>query len=322
MKKIIYLFIFLFSIRGFTQTQNLIGEWFLDRIVYSDGKPLEINNSKYSMFLSYKIQPNELIIYNIKFKAKYYKDKINLENRTFKYWFEDDYLVLQEGKEVSLFLKAENFIKKYPEFNPKYEIRNKDSLLVANPIIHPVFNYKNTFNDFLTLNMTQQSSKDSDDLYFKAEYTLTKNNKINYVKIINSRNPQYDTQFIQALKKAEQYFENPFGKDLLITEEKHFLKWGQHLSAAEEKELYRIIGIGSKYYDSNDFEKAIQHLSKLDSLVIRENRFTTRIKDGYLRLGISYLALGKNDDACRSFKKVGNLTDFAVRNYLIDFCKK
>ncbi len=44
-------------------------------------------------------------------------------------------------------------------------------------------------------------------------------------------------------------------------------------------------------------------------------------REEYIKLGISYLAVGENNLACISFQKAGNLTGFEVRNYLIDFCK-
>lgn len=317
---ILILCLFIFS-KNFSQTQKLIGEWFLDRIVNTKGQNLEINNPKYSMFISYKIKANELIINDNKFKANFSKDQIGLENRNLKYWFEGDYLLIQENTEVYLFLKSNDFIKKYPEFKPKFEIRNNDSLLIANQIIHPIFNNEKTFDDFLIQNMTQGSSKDMNDLFFKAEYILTKDNKIIDIKIIDKLTPQYDSQFIQALKKAEKYFENPYGKDILIIMQQHFLKWYQDISAREEKELYNYIRKGFEYYDNNNFEKTIENLNKLDHLQIKENRFATRFHDAYIRLGISYLAVGKNEQACINFKKAGDLTDFDVRNYLIDFCK-
>ncbi len=320
-KKLLLIFGLLLFIKHFSQSEKLIGEWFLDRTVKSDGNNLEINNPKYSMFLTYKINPNELMINNIKFKAKFSVDQIKLDNRNFKYWFEKDYLLIQEGNEISLFLKADNFIKKYPEFEPKIEIRNNDSVIVANQIIHPIFNNEKTFDDFIIPLMTQESSKNMNDLYFNAEYILTKDNKITDIKIINKRTPQYDSQFIQALKKAEKYYENPYKKNLLVVEEKHFLKWYDDLKDNSEKELHNYIYEGSRFYDNNNFEKAIEKLSKIDQLNIKDNKFMMNIHDAYIKLGISYLALGKNDQACINFKKAGNLTDFAVRNYLKDFCK-
>lgn len=321
MKRILLLFYLIICIKTFSQSQKLRGEWILDKIVQPDGKNLEINNSKYSFKLFYRINQDELVIYNQKFKAKFYNDKINLENRMFKYWFEDNYLVLQEGNEISLLLKEEDFIKKYPEFKPKIEVRKNDSLLVANQVIRPIFNHEKTFDDFIIPLMKQENSKDMDDLYFKIEYILTKDNKITNIKILDKRTPQYDTQFVQALMRAEKYFKNPYGVNMLVTEEKHFLKFFQDLSDKSEKDLYHIIGSGFEYYNNNQFDKAIENLSKLDKLQIKDNRFISRFRDGYIKLGISYLAVGKNEQACTSFRKAGDLTTFEVRNYLKDFCK-
>ncbi|KAA2217799.1 tetratricopeptide repeat protein [Chryseobacterium sediminis] len=320
-KKLLVLLYLIICINTYSQSQKLRGEWILDKIVQPDGKNLEINNSKYSFKLFYIINQDELVIYNQKFKAKFYNDKINLENRAFKYWFEDNYLILQEGNEISLLLKEKDFIKKYPEFKPKIEVRNNDSLMVANQVIHPIFNHEKTFENFIIPLMNQENSKDMNDLYFKMEYILTKDNKITNIKILDKRTPRYDKEFVQALMQAEKYFQNPYGIDMLVTEERHFLKLFQDLTDTSEKNLYHIIGNGFEYYNNNQFEKAIENLSKLDNLSIKDNRFISRFHDGYIKLGISYLAVGKNEQACTSFKKAGDLTDFEVRNYLKDFCK-
>jgi tetratricopeptide (TPR) repeat protein len=108
---------------------------------------------------------------------------------------------------------------------------------------------------------------------------------------------------------------------MLVIKENHFLKFYKDLKDESEKDLYGIISDGYNYYNINNFEKAAENSQKLNDLQIKDNRFKTRFQDGYLKLGISYLALGKNDQACISFKKAGGLTDFEVRNYLINFCK-
>lgn len=320
-KKLLLLLYFIICIKTYSQTQRLRGEWILDKTVKPDGKNLEINNPRYSALLFYTINTDELTINSTRFKAKFSKNLINLGNRTFKYWFEEDYLMLQEGNEISLLLKTEDFIKKYSEFQPKIEIRNNDSLLVANKIIHPIFNNEKTFDEFIVPLMKQEDSKDMDDLYFKIEYVLTKNNKIKQIKILDKRTPQYDREFIQALKQAEKYFENPYGMDLLVTDEKYFLKWYKDLSDKSEKELFNNIGEGLRHYNNNKFEKAVENFSKLNGFQPKDNRFVTEIHDAYIQLGISYLAIGKNEQACDSFRRAGDLTDFGVRNYLKDFCK-
>jgi len=61
---------------------------------------------------------------------------------------------------------------------------------------------------------------------------------------------------------------------------------------------------------------------QVESLDIKNNRFKTLIKECLLDLGISYLAIGQNENACKTFERIGDKTDFEIRNYLIDFCEK
>ena len=317
---ILILCLFIFS-KNFSQTKKLIGEWFLDRVYLSNGKNLEINNRKYSIFLSYKIEPNELIINDQKFKADFSKDQIKIENRNLKYWYEDNYLLVQENNEVYTFLKKNDFIKKNPEFDPRIIVIKKDTLLTANQLVKPIFKNDKTFDNFIISNISNGSYESDDDSYFKAEYVLTKDNKITQIKIINPYTPQYHSQFVQALKKAEEYFENPYQKDMVITVENFFSKWVGNLKTKEEKELYTILDIGYKNFYKNKFEKTIKTLSKLDGIQLQEIKFNPSVHEAYILLGISYLALKQNDNACINFKKAGSITDFRVRNYLKDFCK-
>ncbi len=320
-KKLLLLLYFIICIKTYSQSQKLIGEWFLDRAYLVNGKNVEINNRKYSIFLSYKIKPNELIVNDQKFAAVFSKDHIKLENRDLKYWYEEQYLLVQEDNEIYAFLKKNDFAKKNPEFNPKIDFVKNDTVIIANQIIKPIFNNEKTFDRFVMNHISDDSYKSDDDSYFKAEFILTKDNKITQIKIIDPFTPQYHSQFIQALKKAEEYFENPYRKDMVITFEKYFQKWVGNLKTKEEKELYSILNTGYTYFYKNNFEKTVKTLSKLDGIQVRDIEFNPSVREAYILLGISYLILNQNDNACTSFNKAGSITDFEVRNYLKDFCK-
>lgn len=321
MKNFILILCLFISSKNFSQSQKLMGEWILDRVYPSNGKKLEINNRKYSIFLSYKVTPNELMINDQKFEAVFLKDQIKLKGRDLNYWYDGDYLLVQDENEIYTFLKKNDFTKKNPEFNPKIDFVKNDTVIIANQIIKPRFNNKRTFDGFVTNNISFDSYKSDDDRYFKAEFVLTKDNKITQIKIIDPFTPQYHSEFIQALKKAEEYFENPYRKDMVITYENFFQKWVGSLKAKDEKELYSILNIGYKNFYKNNFKKTIETLSKLDGIKVRDIELNPSVREAYVLLGISYLVLNQNDNACINFNKAGSLTDFEVRNYLKDFCK-
>ncbi|MDR3025789.1 hypothetical protein [Chryseobacterium sp.] len=320
-KKLLFLFYLIICIKTYSQSQRLMGEWFLDRVFLSNGKRLEINNRKYSLFLSYKITPKELMINDQKFKAVFFEDHIKLENRDLTYWYDDRYLLVQDGNEIYTFLKKNDFTKKNPEFNPKINFVKNDTVIIANQIIKPEFNHDKTFDRFISMNISNYSYESEDDLYFKAEFVLTKDNKVTQITILDPYTPQYQLEFIQALKKSEEYFENPYRKDMVITFEKYFTRWVGNSKTKEEKKLYSTLDIGFRYFHGNKFEKTIKTLSQLDGIQIADIEFNPIVREAYISLGISYLAVGKNEQACVSFRKAGDLTDFGVRNYLKDFCK-
>lgn len=230
-------------------------------------------------------------------------------------------LVQEENdNKIHLFLKANDFINKFSEFKPKTEIRNNDTLTIANEIIRPDFNNEQNFDDFLSENRPDHPSKSFVNLYFKAEFILTKRNKIKDIKILNSISNEFDNEVIKAIKKSEMYFVNNLNSDLLINKEMNFLKWNDDLPNLNEKELYEIILKGDTYYLENDFEKAIIEYEKIKGLNIENNRFKIMIHDANIKLGISYLATNQKEKSCSVFQNIGE-TDFSVRNYLIYFCK-
>lgn len=323
MKGILLLLILLCSFKTVSQTKELDGKWILDKTVYSDGKFLEINNSLFSTKIIYHISPNQLTINGRKFKAQFLSDQIKLENRTLKFWIEEDYLLVQEENDnkINLFLKVDNFINKFPEFKPKTEIRNNDTLTIANEIIGADFNCELTFDDFLRKNMPERPSKSFTNLFFKAEFILTKDNKIKDVKVLNSISKEYDNEFIAALKKSEVYFVNNVNSDVLLNKEINHLKWYDDLANKSEKELYKIIDKADNYYKQNNFAKAIIEYDKIKDLNIEKNRFNIMIQEANIKLGISYLATNQTEKACSVFQNIGDATDFRIRNYVIYFCK-
>lgn len=321
----LFLIIFVFSL-SFSQNKNLIGKWILDRTQFSNGNNLEINNPNYSTKTIYVISQNSLTISNQKFESIFTSNKIKTQFRTLNYVIKEGYLITEDENDdkINFFLKLNDFVKKYPEFSAKETLRNNDTIFIANDLSDYEFNNEINFDDFIQQNRTQKdrSSKSFINLNFKIEFILAKNNKIKDIKIINSIDTVYDNDYIVALKKSEKYLKNLTDKDLLITKEINNLKWAKDLSNKEEKQLYKLIENGLEYYNVNNFEKAIENFSQIKNLKIENNRFKTLIKESMINLGISYLAIGKNEEACKVFLEIGDKTDFEIRNYLIDFCSK
>ena len=323
-KKLFFLFSLIYFVKVYSQSKNVLGTWILDKIIYSNGKDIEVNTELFSYELIYKIAPNRITINDYLFDATFDENVIQMGNRKINYEFKNNYFLLKDvdDNKIYLFLNRENFIKKYPEFQPKIEVINGDTLLISNPVTKPIFNSEISFSDFLNRNMFQGSTKNEKDLYFKAQYTLTKDNKIKNISIIDGRNSRYDTEFISALKKAEVFVQNPFGKDLLVTKEVHFLRFFKDLELEDEKSLFKIIEKGEFYYNKRLFKKAILEFEKIRDLHIQENNYKMNIADANLKLAISYLGVNQIDKACTTLESIGDKTDFKVRNYLINFCNK
>lgn len=318
----------LFAILAFSnvysQSNLLIGKWVLVKTLYTDGRSLEINNPQYSTKSILDVSPNSIKINGTPLPASFDVDKIKTPFRNIKFIIKDGYLLTQDdgGDKISYFLKANDFVKKYSEFSLKEIEREGRLVLVDNELTGYVFNNELTLDEFISKNKKDRNSKDFKNLNFRVEFILTPENQIKDIKVLNSIDQSYDSGYIGALQKASQYFSNTTGRDLLVFREVNQLKWFKDLSDQDEKKLYVYNEDGLKYFEENNFEKAIIEFSKIKGLIIQNNRFKTIIKDAMIKLGISYLAVGKNNEACEVFNSLGNKTDFELRHFLLGFCEK
>lgn len=326
MKNILLTIVLLIPIFFFSQNKNLDGKWILNKVLYKNGKNLEINNPLYSFLSTYEIKDSYLIIDGTKQKVTIDSKQIKSDFRTLNYYFIENYLILEDiddkEKKIFSFLKLEDFIKTYPEFTPKEDVREGKTVKICNEVFQPNFNYEGTFQDFITRNTPQGNSKNDIDLYFKIEYILTKDNKIKDIKILDSKTPLFDSNFISAIKKSEKYYQNPFKEDVLIIKEQQFLKWKNDLDNKDEIKLYDIRKNILQYYNFNKFEDLTKEYEKLNLIKIDKNRFNSLFQEIYIKSGIAFLATNKNKEACECFEKAGDKTNFNVRNYLINFCNK
>lgn len=324
MKK--YLLILLLSISQlFSQNTNLSGTWILDKTIYEDGNYLEINHPLFSNFTEYEFFSNNLKINGQKFNAKYYQNSIKLDYRELMYSFQNEYLLVQEkgDNKIQIFLKKDDFITKYPIFKSEQKILNQDTIYISNEIFKPKFENDLNFEDFLRKNIPSYNNASTKNNIFKSEFILTKENLIKDINITQGISKSFDNEFITVLKKAQTYFKNETGKDLLIRHNFNFFKMFGALTNKSEKDFYSIQKKAKEYFEKNEFEKAVSEYEKLNNindLIILKEKFGFIYNEAFINLGISYLALNKIENACSSFKKVGGFTNFSVRNYLIIYC--
>lgn len=108
---------------------------------------------------------------------------------------------------------------------------------------------------------------------------------------------------------------NNFGQDLLSIFPSKF----SFNELSKPKKFIDEENYLSKLYSENNFEELIKRINKLE-----EEKFFNDSEYGRfnLMLGVSYLALNQNDEACKAFLKEGDITTPHVRNYLKNFCQK
>lgn len=325
MKQILIILFFLnFT---FLKSQNkLQGNWILEKIQYQNGNLLEVNHPLYSTFMEYDFNGNNLEINNQKFKISIDNSTISTNYRKMNYKFENQHLIINENGDdkVYYFLKESDFLKKYSEFEPKEVVYNNKIVFESNSVIKRDFKNTENFQEFIRKNIPSYSSISATNNFFKATFVITKENKITDILIEKGISKTFDNEFKIALLKSEKFIYNPLGKDLLVTETFNFFKIFAGLTNREEKQIFNFIQKGNSFYENNEFNNAITNYEKLLSIDIQpetKERFGYALDQAYINLGVSFLANGNNIKACESFLKVGNKTNFKVRNYLINFCQ-
>lgn len=316
--------IVIIHVNSFSQSNELKGKWILDRVLYQNGQTLEINNEMYSSEVIYTIKKNEIQINNQKLSATYTENQIQTTFKRLNYSFEQSYLKVVEvgSNKVYYFLKVADFTLKYPEFKMKEQVIGADTLSVANTISDYEFIHEKNFDDFIRNKMVNRPSKEYDKLYFKIEFELTKKNQIRRIKILNSISKEFDNQYSAALKKAEPFFKNNTQKNLLITKEINHIQFYKDIKDPNERKLFDILEKADANYSYNEFNEAIVEYNKIKQLQIKENHYKLTISEALIKLAISYLAIGDRINACKNFNQIGDVTDFRIRNYLVDFCKE
>lgn len=326
MKRILLVLILLSFTFLHSQQNRLQGKWILDKIYYQNGNPLEINHPLYSTFIEYDFKGNNLEINNSKFKFSIDGSIITTNTRKLNYKIENEYLIINESgsDKVYYFLKGTDFLKTYPEFEPQEITYADKTVFEANSVVKPEFNYSESFEEFIRKNIPSYSPTSATNNFFKAKFILTKENKITDIQIIDGISKRFDAEFKMALLKSEKFLRNTSDKDLLVTQTFNFFKMFASLGNKEEVQICNFIQKGDKLYEKNEFKNAIINYEKLLSINISaatKERFGFNLNRAYINLGVSYLAVGNIPKACEAFMKVGDKTNFQVRNYLINFCK-
>lgn len=319
MKNFYFILIFFASISYNAQDNRLTGNWILENIKYTNGKSLEVNHPLYSTFLEYNFFENKLSINDNVIPYSIENNKIVTSSGKINFKFSDNYLIINnENTDLAYyFLSSENFLKTHPEFEPKQISNNNRIVYLENQIVKPIFKGDGSFNNYLSDHNADTTNIPSNS-EFSIKFIINSKNKIENIEIIKSVSNAFDSKFIQNLKSSEQYINNFSSKDLLITR-KYIYNSNQYKKNNVKKSIDKILVEGNKYFQKNDFNNAIKSWSKLESLEYSpEEKYL--LDTALIKLGISYLAIGKQEDACKTFKKVGDLTNFRVRNFLINYC--
>lgn len=219
MKKIaIALFTFL-SCLVFSQKKELEGIWILDKYTLSDGNLLYANDRNFSKFSRYEFKDNKMVIDDLSFSIKVTDQFISSENNKIQYEFKDKYLLLKTSGDdkIGYFLKPSDFLKIYPEFEPRKEVYDGREVLVENFIAKPEFSLPGGFDAYLRKSFSNFEKFPKAVNEFVVQFIVTKDAKIKDIKIIKSVSDKFDEMAVKKIENSEKYFSNSYNHDFLIT---------------------------------------------------------------------------------------------------------
>jgi len=309
------------------QENRLLGTWVLDFAMNGNKEIIDVHSPMFSNETIYTISSSKLIVNSMSFKANYDSfNNINLLDRTLYYRFEGDYLVIQERgspDQVLCFMKDSLFLKTYPEFQPKYEIRNGEKLMLQTPFKKATFTSSLEFTEVLAYYSPELKKKSKGEFYCEIEFVLDTNSKIRDVVFPIALDKKLQEDILKAMPKVNEYYFNYTKENILIKERINYMSMKKTNMSEEMKNFVENYNKGSKFYRSNEPEQAIKCFEEVKDIEVNRNRYGGMYYDDYLKtMGICYLMVGKQDEACKVFNKWGSLSDFKVRNFLRFFCHK
>jgi hypothetical protein len=330
MKKL-FVFCILLNFNSFkAQNEKLNGNWILDKVIYKNGNPLEINHPFYSKFIEYEFINNKLrIIDNLpydfnEFDITINNTKILNQFREINYEINEDQLILndQGDDKIMSFIKREKFIELFNETDMTKLVYNEKEVYIPNKFHQPKFNYILNFDDFIQKNTpTLNNLNLNEGLNFK--FILNKDSKIVELEINENISKSLKKELEESILKAEKFYKNETGKDLLISRSYIYKNSFNESENKIERKINKLIKNGNQFFNEINFKNAILAYKEAIELKLNDKDNTKNINfyKVYINLGISYLAENEIDLACESFRKIGNKSNFDIRNYLINFCE-
>ncbi len=309
------------------QENKLLGTWILDYALDSEGGFSTVHSNMFSAEVTYTISKGNFKVNDSSQKANYDSfNNINLLDRTLYYRLDGDYLILQERgspHEVFYLLKDSVFLKTYPEFASKYEERNGEKLLLQDAFKKAQFTSSLGFAETMSYFSPELKKKSKNEFYCEVEFVLDTNNKIRDVKFIPTLEKKMEEEFLKAMPKINDYYFNHTGENMLIKES---INYGSMTNKKKNPDLEKLkdnFYEGNKLYRNNKPDEALKLFEEVKDIEINRNQHGGIFYDDYLKtMGICYLLVNKQEEACAVFHKLGTLSDFKARNFLRFFCSK
>src|SRR5690606_36184998 len=110
-----------------------------------------------------------------------------------------------------------------------------------------------------------------------------------------------------------------FKENVLVVHRIHYSTFDKKDVGKEIKDAISSFQQGDHFYQEGKYEEALPHLEKAIQVPVNRKQFFY-YNDCLRTLGICYLMLNRNEDACKVFNDWGDSSNFNVRNYLRFFC--
>ncbi|MEN5435469.1 hypothetical protein ABE545_17670 [Sphingobacterium faecium] len=325
MKGIIIIILFFVGINSLSAQSNaLLGKWILDTSLTPEGKLLPLDDPLFSSLVIYEFTEKKLAINEHKFDAEFSGNYlIDLGNRKLNYEIRNEYLYIQESNNspILCFLKFDDFRRIYPEFQPKEIVYQGKNVFIYNDLVDIKFNNDLTFFHYIINCTPLIKNKTSANYYFTIKYVLNTTNEISNIEITNISDEKVKKQLVNTIQKSAKFYQNNSGKNLLMKEKFLFFKMHEAIDETVEA-TYKSFLKGNEFFNNLRFQEAlVEYENGLEKKFDTEKFYGLFYSEYIIKLGISYLISEQKEKACSTFRKLGDETNFSVRNFLRYYCQ-
>ncbi|QHT68049.1 hypothetical protein GXP67_16075 [Rhodocytophaga rosea] len=317
-------------------TYSLLGRWIKTKITYQDRSELPEDMEMKYQYTRFSFEKSNKVYISFAYNDKGVAFSYTIKDKLLNVANEQGYIIntylIEKHSDSELILIQKGIAgfdepdclryifsaeQKYQQSSPLQSndiisIMSEDTLFKASEKIYATYTGKTSFHEFLTANIAEYKQVSATNNFFLASFIVRKTGEIDSVQILESINPNFDSQFLKAINKTKKSWQPATYKghpvDVQMQEQFKFTSSGKFVSAYD---------FGQK---GKDAMKAGKYMSALYYFDLSLKARPDNIEILYQR-AVCKLYLGNKDAACEDLQKVKELGGKNADQLIENNCK-